>query len=755
MRKVVSFLRPVVLICLTLVAPAPLLGQISLQEVTDLRFRGNRTYPSAALANAIITRETECRSFVFLPLCLAGADFSLDPHYLSERELRRDHARVRLFYWLRGYRETVVDTLVTRSDEGKTRITFDIQEGEPIRVENLEYHLLGEISDSSVLEDLPLREGEPLSLVALDATVDTLQTRLRNQGFAHVAVFRGYDIPSGSYHAQVTFDVDPGPLVRFGDLTVEVFGTEGRQPTIDETVVRRLLPFKEGDIFSEELRFTGQRSLYRLDLFRAVSIEPDSVAPTDPVLPFSIELHEGDVHRVRGGGGLSNAECFNVEVRWSSLNFRGGARRLQLTGRVSNILADDLGNTILCREAGTGKWGEETYSVSVDFTQPWFFSPRNTISASVFLERQSVPNLFVQKAVGLTFGLTHSLTPSTVLGGSSRPRFSFLDADQVFFCSVYLICDKDEIGILQESHWLSPLAVSISRERRDQVLNPTRGHSAFVDLEHAAAWTGSDFRYTRVLSEATWHTRNRGRWVLGTRLRGGWVSPRGFEGLVAGGGAGEVLHPEKRFFSGGANSVRGFGQNRLGPSVLFLENVKELVGTESDENVPCAPQEVMDGSCSPTGVSDGEFKVQPRGGTRILEGSVELRFPLNGSLWEGATFLDFGQVWAEEETIGLNQLEFTPGFGIRFFSPIGPIRVDLAYRFAGAEPLPVVTRAIEPYDPAKHSDNDRLKYSEDSASDYAKTGDLILLTPKLLWDSQVDRWDLSRFQLHLSIGQAF
>jgi len=80
---------------LSLFAQKPLSGQIGLQEVTSLRFEGNREFPDEVLRNSIITRETECRSFIFkvIPFCLAGAEFSLDPYYLNDREFRRDHAR--------------------------------------------------------------------------------------------------------------------------------------------------------------------------------------------------------------------------------------------------------------------------------------------------------------------------------------------------------------------------------------------------------------------------------------------------------------------------------------------------------------------------------------------------------------------------------------------------------------------------------------------------------------------------------------
>jgi len=358
---------------LSLPAQEPLSGQVGLQEVTSLRFRGNAQFPDEDLANAINTRETECRSILYkvIPFCLAGADFSLDPYYFSEMEFRRDQARVRLFYYLRGFRETVVDTVLVRPSEEEVQITFEIQEGEPIRVMEVAFQVLEDLPDSSVFEDLPTRVGEPLSMVALDATRDTLEARLRNRGFAHAEVLRNYMISSAAPHeAHVTFEVYPGVPTRFGPLTVVVRGTDGREPSMDESVVRRMLPFREGDEYQEDLQFAGQRSLYNLEVFRGVSFLPDSVSAADSILPFTIEVDEGEVHRVRAGWGLSTAECFNAEARWSNLNFLGGARRLQVSGRVSNVGAKSLEYTPLCQQAGKGVYGDLTRLISVDFVQP-------------------------------------------------------------------------------------------------------------------------------------------------------------------------------------------------------------------------------------------------------------------------------------------------------------------------------------------------------------------------------------------------
>ncbi len=737
-----------VLLGLLLGGPVALPGQEGPEEVIRLRFQGNRQFPDQALANAITTRETECISPVLAPFCWAGASFALERYFLNPREFGRDEARVRLFYYQRGYREAVVDTILERPSPGEVSILFRIDEGEPVRVGEMEFSGLEELPDSGLVEDLPLREGDPLSALALDAARDSILNRLRNRGYAHADVLRGYFIPRDTpYQAGVNFDLHPGPLTRVGPLTVS------GNVTVSEAVVRRMLPFRTGDLYSQDLRYTGQRNLYNLDIFNFADIIPDTTFVPDSIVPLTIQVAEGQVHRMRTGVGLSTAECLNSEARWASRNFLGGARRLQITGGVSNVLASGLQSS-LCPDAGTGQYGKLNWLVSAEFNQPWLLSPRNSFTASLFGERQSLPAIYVRRTLGMNLALTHTLTLSTPLTFSFRPQLSRLDAAEVFFCSNYLVCTPEDIGILQGANWMAPLSVSLSRDRRNQALSPTRGYSALVDLEHAADWTGSDFRYTRVLGEGTWYTQGRGGWVLAARLRGGWVGPEGFRALSRERASSDIIHPEKRLYAGGSNSVRGFAQNRLGPRVLQVE-VERLLGTENEDGSPvCSPSQILDLTCDAGPLPDDDFLPRPTGGTSTLEGSFEFRFPIGGRIWEGAAFLDYGQVWEEDVRVDLGDLEFTPGMGIRYFSPIGPIRVDLAYRFAAGERLQVVTSQVEAAGPDQENGAGGLTDPGGASLGYVVSRELALLGPKVLY-GESGIWSLRRFQIHLSIGQAF
>ena len=137
--------------------------------------------------------------------------------------------------------------------------------------------------------------------------------------------------------------------------------------------------------------------------------------------------------------------------------------------------------------------------------------------------------------------------------------------------------------------------------------------------------------------------------------------------------------------------------------------------------------------------------------------NVEVRFPLVGSSLQGAVFADAGQVWGQSEPTRLGDIEITPGLGFRYFSPIGPIRLDLGYRFRDGVDLGVITQGIRAFDPMTDDSADRIRVRGPNGNtiplDWVESGDLRVLTNPYLFGNDLSRWQ--RIQLHFSIGQAF
>ena len=399
-----------------------------------------------------------------------------------------------------------------------------------------------------------------------------------------------------------------------------------------------------------------------------------------------------------------------------------------------------------------GPFGKLNWLVAADFSQPWIFSPRNSLVLELYGERTSLPDVFVRKGVGVNLALVRSLARNTSLVLAYRPQLSRLEAAKVFFCTSFLACAPSDIEIVQGANWLAPVAAGLSTNRTDNLLNPRSGFRAAVDLEHASRLTGSNYAYNRALAELSVYRGMGGSGVVASRLKVGWVGPGEFALLRRNGSGSKVVHPQKRFFAGGSNSVRGFAQNRLGPKVLTVSAERLLLpDTTAERQVPiCSVAEVVSLACDAGGLEDGDFTPQPTGGTRVIEGNLEYRFPLTARAFEGVTFVDFGYVWAEGQEARLSDLVWTPGLGVRYYSTIGPIRLDLGYRTPGGERLPVVTSQVEPCVPGGGAE----ACTEIAPGvGFARAGELAVLQPSVSFDEDLSF--IQRLQFQFSIGQSF
>ena len=734
--------------------PLPLAAQSAREEIASVDFVGNETFSDSELRRLIITRASSCPFILAVTTCALGIDWGRDRSYFSPRSLETDVVGLSTLYRAHGFRAVDLQSEVDRRDDGRVAVTFRISEGIPFRVGSIG------LSGDSVPPEIdlegafPIGVGDPLSFLLLQETTGSLTLRLREQGYAYAEVFRGFFLPRQSDRATVTFRVVLGPLTTFGPI--EVTGNE----LLDNSVILDRLPFREGQLFQESRIREAQRILHELDIVARALVRRDTARiESDSVMPITVEVVEGDAHRVRMDGGGNSAECFNFEGRWTSRSFFGGGRTLQARARVSNLLASTLQSTFLCAQAGEGDYGRVNWRAGIDFNQPSFISPRANLLVGIFAERQSLKNIFVRRGFGLDFGLSRTLGTNSFMNVRFRPQLDQLDAAEVTLCATFLACSPEDIEVLSETRWLSPVAVSFNRDATDDLFNPTGGWRSLLDLEWADGVTGSDYSYLRAYADGSLYRAIDPHTVLAVRVRAGNISPGGFAGQLSDmeGGLTEIVPSQKRFYGGGANSVRGFAQSTLGPRSLSIP-VEELLRRRGSSGDPtCGPAAVQDLTCDGTPLAGSDlYQLRPVGGLATFGASAELRFRLTDGLLGGVAFVDVGQVW--RRSMALDDLELSPGVGLRYNTPFGPIRLDVAYSFRDREPLQIVTSQIRPFDPTRDADSDRINIaSGDGAADYIDwvvSENLALLDPQVLFGDEPG-FSLRRFRLHFSIGQAF
>lgn len=704
-------------------------------EVRSVNVRGNENLDDGTITRSIATRASRCRSIVLQPFCwVADADLFVDRRFLDEDEFARDVLRIRILYWRHGYREVQVDTAVARPRPGIAEVTFSITEGPPTRVTSLTVlHPEEAISLRAIERSMQLRAGDPLDLTAIDSTRAALASVLWERGYADAIVTDSVDVDPIARTAAVRILVDPRWVARIG--AIRVFGLD----RIDEQTVLNTMELGEGDVFRRDELVQSQRRLYASNLFRQAEVREPAFA--DSVKPLDVLVQEAAAREARASVGFSTLEFFQVDGRFTHFYAFGGPRRLDVRGAIGNLLAPELEGRGIFHDVSTrvlddrqDEFLRPTWQVAVDIVQPWFLGTANTFGGGVFAQRRSTPGIFIDDGFGAHTTFTRRIAPRTPASVSYRYELTQVRAGDLYFCVNYGICELAVIEALRGRNALSPLSVGLFSERNDDPLDPTRGYTLRADAEHASALTFSSYRYNRITVEGTRYLPVWRRSVLAARLRVGYVAPMRspVEGIEA---VGEqeprLLHPRRRYYAGGARSVRGYPENQLGPTILTV-NPDALI------EAGCTVPQLAAGQCPQlNAVPSEEFQPRPTGGTSIIEGSIEWRLPVWRALSaaffvDGAVLGERGFGVAEEVTAAV-----TPGFGVRYASPVGPIRVDLGIRPGLRELLPVVTQV---------PDGEGMLQ-------------LVQLDDPKLWDPLEGvtgaRRVLARLTLHLSIGQAF
>jgi outer membrane protein insertion porin family/translocation and assembly module TamA len=693
--------------------------------------------PADLLPN-IYTTASYCNSVILKPFCwISKSKYFYTRKYLDHKELERDVLRIRIFYWKRGYREADVDTAVVRRGRNQVGVTFFIKEGSPTIVADVIVNqpTPSLLSNREIGRRVTLGRSGPLNLIKLDSSRVRLQTSLFDKGYADAEVDTAVAVDTASRSAVVTFTLNPKYKTTVEDIVIT--GNEG----VTERTIRKSLTFNIGDIFRRSEMLRSQRQLYESNLFRRAAIEPRppiDIATPDSAKVIVVTVQESPPREARVSAGFNTVDFVQVEGRFSHFNFTGRARRLDIQAAVGNLFASSLNGKGIFHNASVPQTSElaryfvPTYNASIDFREPWFGSPHNELALSLFTHRRSAPGIYVDRGYGTSLTFTRDVTERAPASVNYRFEISKVDAGDVYFCINYGVCDQPTLEALRGNQKLSPLTITSTIDRTNDPFSPNSGFRANASVEQASAFTLSDFRYNRATAEGAAFYQVRRRGVIGAHVRIGWVDPLSSTDQALGVATpveGGVIHPRKRFYAGGSQSVRGFGENQLGPRVLTVPIGK--LQTNDSLNVACTSGTDVT-TCDPGVLQDRDFEPRPLGGNFVVEASIEARFPVWRELI-GAAFLDAGFVRQKTDpTLPEHRGAITPGFGIRYRSPVGPIRADIGFNPGTTETLPVITENVV---------------------NGLKT--LVTLQTRRTYAPASGGGMLKRMVLHLSIGEAF
>jgi outer membrane protein insertion porin family len=682
--------------------PIPRLAEYAGREVREIELAGDLQIPEDSVRRVLVTRATSCR-VPLLPLSLCPR-FARSRSYLSLAELQRDVLRLQLFYRDHGYYGTRVEPTVDPLPNNRIAVRFGIVPGHLVILRELTVEGTEGIIEPEELErQLPLQEGEPFRRSHFTASADTIRSALHRRGYAYADVLRNYALDTIADVAEAHFTAIPGPLVHVD--TVVFVGIH----RLTQGTARSQLTFREGSILRAAELNRSQRNLFDLDLvsFASIEIAPDTLQrDLDPAAAtVLVRIVEAPRYGVDATAGYGTIDCLRGGARWTDRNFFGGARRLDITGSVSRIgvgspTAWGLEGGPLCRELEDDPFRQYiNYRVSATVEQPRLFTARERVGISLHAERTAELDAFLRESYGGQLAVMREIGERTLITPVLDIEYGYTDADAAMFCVGFDVCTPEDVALLRQSRWSNTLTLNAIHDRTRTDAFRVRGSHYRAGVTWASPLLGSDDRYTRLIGDASWYRSVRPDWVLAGRLHGGSFLDTELRRGAA------FIPPERRFYAGGPNTVRGFARNALGPRVYV------------------APVDTLRAE----GFDPDEVRSSAVGGTQMVVGSVELRMPspVLGRYLRLAAFVDAGQVWVEDTLRAAAPIRVTPGAGIRFDTPVGPIRLDVGYNPYPREPGPL----------------------------YLWRGDELFLHEREYHPGPRTFWQ--RFQLHFAVGQAF
>jgi len=632
--------------------------------------------------------------------------------YFGEREFRRDVLRLKLLYSQAGYPDAVIDTTVVRGPES-VAVTFHITEGDPVRITELTITgTEGIVPAERLARRIPLRQGDPFNRLLLGASTDSIRLALQDRGYPFVEIFRGFGQVTETRSATVAFDVVPGARASYDGIQVS------GATRVSKGAIRRLLPMRPGRPFRRRDLVTAQRDLYATGAFDYVDVSLMDSVPDgqgDSIVGVQVTVREGRFHRIRAAPGYGTEDCFRVLTGFSAAHVLGGLRSFDVTARFSKIGTGDPLHWGLERNLCYGLRDEDdpdrlalNFNVRAGLTEPALLGRAIGGAVSLFAERRSEMQAYVREGYGGEVSLTIRPSWEVPLTLSYELTRASTAASPATTCFYLNVCRADDIAVYQEPRRAAILGLVALRNRQNSLLDPSRGMLATAEVRWSSELLGSDSlsTFTKLQGQFASYHRLGSRAVLSWRIGAATLLPSAID---VEGAERFYVPPEQRLYAGGANSVRGYGQNELGPVVRVIETEPDSAGN----------------------LVLGDTVTSAAGGTDFLVANVELRVPVPGFAGrvQAALFVDAGQVFDRADDVPQDPgIHVTPGLGLRFVTGVGPIRLDVGYN----------------------------GYAPRSGPLYVEDADQLVPDPvNPTYAPPRPRAFLERLRLHFSVGQAF
>ena len=512
--------------------------------------------------------------------------------------------------------------------ELKPAVRLAIEPGPRIEIEVLSINVEGDAKDDppfkDALDDFPLREGEPLRHAPWDS--------LRSQ-FSGLAIERGYfdwgftdrrmEVRPYLQSARLYMDFDSGPRYRFGNTYIT--GSH-----IDPERLQNLQTYEDDEPYLAESLATYNQRLAETGWFRSVTVRP------------RLETAQELTITPQGGGDPWFSEATATQPTRPLISSAALASVLMLNKRDNTRLPIDVSVEPADRhqfEVGIGYATDVGPRLRFSWHQPWINSYGHSLDHDLYLSAPEqrftgVYNIPLEDPLRDSYRLQYGIrniddsdTRSLEAGVELGRRWLF---DNDWVQTIYFRTTYEDFtqGGEADQVWLFYPGIQWSRARTRPQRFPLWGDRQQLSVEYSDRVWGSDAKFTRLTGDTEWIRTIGNDNRFSARLSVGAIETDDFS----------KLPPSLRFFAGGDRSVRGYSYESLSPR-------------------------------------NAEGRL--RGGQQMLTSSLEYQRRVKDNWW-GATFIDVGDAF---DNWGPNDLKTGAGVGVRWISPVGPIRLDVAHPF--------------------------------------------------------------------------
>lgn len=585
--------------------------------VTKIRFEGNKAYPTKLLKKEIEVSE---KGFFY---------WLTDSGDLDRTELDQDVARLKDFYSNKGYINAIVgEPEVLIADQG-IEITFKIDEGEQYKVGRIDISgdLIG--TKSELLDKLEIRQQTFYSRDVLRKDILTLTDIYTDKGYAYADISPRIKEDEKTQIVDITFVAKKNAQVFFEKIIIR-----GNTRTRDKVIRRELWVHEQGLFSSQDLK-RSIRNLYRLEYFEDIKVNTTKGSDEDKMI-LELDITEKPTGSFSFGAGYSSEEQAFFTGSISQRNFLGRGQTLDFSGTI----------------------GHRTQTYQLSFIEPHILDSRFWGRLNAYNQEKDDYNYTRNsKGGGFQFGLPVADYTRLSIGYNLDETEIDIDTETVLIEDTF---DKDQDGnhtdmievvvpkedvpnsikVMDGTNLTSSIDLSLTYDSRDRSFNTTEGskHSLYFEIAGLgnSEILGGDIGYTKYIAQTQWFLPI-------------YKSIIGFGNAKIGfvhGNDPEKLFPDyEKFYLGGINSLRGFGY-------------KGVYLTELNDD-------------------DDEVRV---GGEQMIQFNLELIMPFVPEAGVNfVLFFDNGNIYRAEDKIRFDELRTSAGAGIRWLSPIAPIRLEYGW----------------------------------------------------------------------------